>query len=119
MELEQRIARAAAVLRSRDEPCLERSVAVGNSHHTVRFAVAVVAVDPVCRDIAIVIEPAVIADPAPAVLDRVFLAVDLDFVGWTVHRGRQLKIPDDELPVAGDLPAADETIDEAARVAPQ
>src|ERR1041385_6051184 len=84
-----RVAGRAAICGRRDEGRLEGMVVRGDTHYTVRLAVGADAVDAVGGDITVVIKPTVVANSAAAILDGIFLAVDLDIAGGTPHRGGQ------------------------------
>src|SRR5207253_7811471 len=62
------------------------------------------------------IQKTVVAYAAAAVLNGILLAVDLDAVVGTPVAGRQLEVAAGERTIAGDLPSADQRVDEAIRV---
>src|SRR4029453_19676021 len=82
VEREVRITGASSVLRGWNDGRLERNIVVRHTHYAIRLSVSVDAINAVCRDVAVPIEPPVIADAAAAILDRVLLSICLCSVDW-------------------------------------
>src|SRR5262249_13619624 len=115
---EIRIARAASILRRGQQRRRERNVVRWDAHYPVGFArLRVVAVDAIGGYVAVPEQQPAVADAAAAVLNRILLAVILDRgeIG-DVARG-QLEVAAEQLSETGNLPSADEGVEQAAGVA--
>src|SRR5436309_858990 len=101
-------------LTPRDQRRGRRLVVRRNAHDAVRFSLGVDTVDPVGRNVTVPPQVAGVAVAALAILDRIFVAVNLDRVsGSRIDVGRQSPVRSLRVPQSGNLPATHQLLHDA------